>query len=226
MLSFVDQGAREMKSSHWRSSVLLAVLAAALFAVACTGSEVLPARTQNLNVELEVVDADIRFQVGVLQVNQIAIRPVDPDADNSLGSNDLGLLQTPVEVAYNVVIDDIITTPLTDGTYQVLSLAVNPVLFIDNDGPASEDSCEDYVAVWAWFSDMSFTDFGQEVYVTVENGRINNLKVIVKGQDFLTAFQEAWSCRTFSCPGGAPYCLSGFNQAAFTSRSAEFLEFE
>jgi hypothetical protein len=188
---------------------------------------VLPARTQKLAVDIEVTDPETRFEVGVLQINQIAIRPTDPDANDAIGNTDIGLLSAPIEVGYGVEPDTLPTPALSDGTYQVVSMAVNPILFSDNDPPpAMPSGCADYVAFWGWFSDMSLSNFGRDVYVTVENGSVNSLGITVKGQEFLTAFQEAWTCQSSGCFGGAPYCLGNFNSASFTSRASEFLVFE
>lgn len=218
-----------MSLNRSRNAVLAAFLATVLAAAGCTGTEVLVPAREDLNIQVNLVNnTETRFESAYFEIRQIALRPVDPDADSSLAADALGALLRTMNISYAQEGPVTATTSVSAGTYRVTAVSVGSISFIDDDGPVSEDSCEDYITDWGQPNDLAlFTDFGGEVFVTVEHGAENLLEFTVDGAALEAAFLDSWLCaQTFLCsPITEPWCLKIFLMDDFTDQSADFLEF-
>lgn len=218
-----------MSSNRSRNAVLAAFLATVLAAAGCTGTEVLVPTREDLNIQVNLVNnTETRFESAYFEIRQIGLRPVEPDADSSLAADALGALLRTLSTSYTQEDPLTATTSVSAGTYQVTAVSVGNISFNDDDGPISQDSCEEYITEWAQPNDLAvFTDFGGEVFVTVEHGAENLLELTVDGAALEAAFLDSWLCaQYFLCsPITEPWCLRIFLMDDFTAQSADFLEF-
>jgi hypothetical protein len=217
-----------MSSNPLRKAVLTAVLAAVLVAAGCTGTEVLQSGGETLTVELELVNPDTRFESAYFEIRQISLRPLDPDADAALQADAIGALRLSMEVSYRDTQTLQATASLGEGVYQVTSVVLGAIAYTDLDGVGPNTSCQTYVASWQQPNRaLIITDFGEDVFVTVEAGGDNTLRLIVDGAALSAAFLDSWLCNSFpACqPIGTPWCLLRLQDAVFIAQSEEFLEF-
>jgi hypothetical protein len=217
-----------MSSNPLRKAVLTAVLAALLVAASCTGTEVLQSGLETLTVELELVNAETRFESAYFEIRQVSLRPVDPDADAALQADAIGALQFTMEVSYSGAQTLQATAFLGQGVYQVTSVVLGAIAYTDLDGVGPNTSCQTYVSRWQQPNRaLIITDFGEDVFVTIEPGGDNTLRLTIDGSAFTAAFLDSWICNTFpACvPLGTQWCLVTLQDNVFIAQSDEFLEF-
>jgi hypothetical protein len=223
---FVLLGARAMRRNHWLNGALLALLGLILTAAGCTGSDVLAPRTQEYLLEVEVINTDTRFDVATFQINQIEVRPTDPDADEALDASGLGLFLEPLQMSYANNPLDQSDNPLSNGQYQINLMRLNPIKFLDIlDPPASAPTCEEYVRNWSYTTDVFIADLGGSALINIGNGARNANKLVIDGEAFLRAFQESWTCVSTG-PGTWRIVSGSFDAIAFGRRAPEYLEFQ
>jgi len=215
-----------MRRNHWLNGAPLALLGLVLTAAGCTGSDALAPRTQSYLIEVEVTNTDTRFDVATFQINQIEVRPTDPDADEALQVSGLGLFLEPLQMSYaNNPLDDS-KNPLPNGQYRLNLMRLNPIKFLDIlDPPASAPTCAEYVRIWSYTTDVYIADFGADIVINVSNGSTNTNKLVIDGEAFLTAFQESWTCVPTG-PGTWSLVSGSFDAIAFGRRAPEYLEFQ
>ena len=226
LVETVFLGARAMRRNHWLKGALLAPIGLILAAAGCTGSEVLAPKSNSFVVEVEVINTETRFEVNNFQINQLEVRPTDPDADTALQVSGLGMLLRPFQMSYRNNPADQSEGPIPNGEYRVTLMRINPIRFNDLlDPPASAPSCAEYVRTWSYTDTVFVTDFGEEVTFRVRNGASNRIKLVVDGAAFLRAFQESWTCQDTG--NGTWRLVSGsFNRIAFGRRAPEYLAFQ
>lgn len=220
-----------MTSKRWRIGNLLVLLLPVILAAGCTNSDPLNPTTQNFTVQVLVDTTGARFELGLFQVNQISVRPIDPDADAALGNAPIGLLREPFQFLYGVDTELNVDLPLNNGVYRIDSVRMNPITFIDDDAPLSEDTCQDFVAAWFTSTDIVFDDLGGQSLFTIGNDSSNSLIFRVNGAAFEQAYTGAFNClQGPQCPGGVAWCLDfglgGFDADQFTAQSASVFSFE
>lgn len=133
----------------WLAAVIL------LAAAGCTNSEVIGTSTGSVRLTVEAQGGAGRFELGVLNISQIALQPVDPVTQDALGDELIGLLVRPLEidlnnpeiVSFNVGAPPGSTMALTEGTYAVRSARVFQFTFCDRTGPYEGDCIDKVVSL-------------------------------------------------------------------------------
>lgn len=214
----------------WTIAVALLPL---LLAAGCTGTDVLKPTTGNLKVSVEVVNIDpdgpftddpvgdplnaIPADTGFIQVQQVTMRPTNPDADAALGLN-LGVLRRPLEQSYTSPGADETSFDLTSATYRLAVVRLKEIFFY-NSGPRNPGAlfadvrpehidpnnprCIDFVRVFGSEDLLDLSDFGGEILISTEADTPAELKIIIDGEAFLDAYTESWSCNPSQCRDGA-----------------------
>jgi hypothetical protein len=216
-----------MSSNRSRNAVLTAFLVTLLAAAGCTGTEVLVAGQETLNVEVELVNTETRFESAYFEIRQLSLRPLDPDADASLSADAIGVLRISLEASYGNPQTLSATASLGVGTYQVTSVVLAAIAYNDLDPPASTDTCQEYVSRWNQpNTPIIITDFGEDIFITIENDGTNSLALTVDGAALENAFLNSWTCaQQFACVPFAPWCLRTFLPATFAAQAGDFIDF-
>lgn len=216
-----------MSPNRSRNAVLTAFLVTLLAAAGCTGTEVLVPAQETLNVEVDLVNTDTRFESAYFEIRQISLRPLDPDADASLSADAIGTLRVSLEGSYSTTTTLNATASLGLGTYQVTSVIFAAIAYNDLDPPTSTATCQEYVSRWNQpNTPVIITDFGEDIFVTVANDGTNLLMLTVDGAALETAFLNSWTCaQQWACVPFAPWCLRTFVPATFAAQASDFLDF-
>ncbi len=129
-----------MRITRWIVLAVAVVLAAGL---ACTGSDVLRATISEVAVTVVAQNvATGRYEAATIGLSQIKMRPVAPQADANLGTDDLGLLPDPVQLDLTRTGSiPVQTTRLSPGQYRVTELRFLLPTLTDNDPPAVPSTC-------------------------------------------------------------------------------------
>ncbi len=103
----------------------------------CTGTDVITVDTGTLQVEIQVVNFDqTRYDSGGLNLAQLKLRPVDPDANAALGGDPLGPVRATVNVDMVAGSASLTTAPLHSGLYTIETVSLSGVRAVDNQPPA------------------------------------------------------------------------------------------
>jgi len=222
-----------MHSNRWRNAVFAALLAVFLVSAGCTGTEKLITGQQTLTLEVQLINnTDTRFESAFFNVVQVSLRPTDPDADEALeAGGGFGVVQFTLGVTYRDTEPRTTSVSLNEGVYRVTSLILGSIQYRDLDPPTSTATCQEYVSLWNLFSPnpqvFTFTDFGEDIFVTVEPGGENRLTLVVDGAALEEAFLNSWTCKAFPlCPAGAAWCLVTINSSMFVAQGLEFIDFQ
>jgi hypothetical protein len=230
-----------MKSAHMRSG-LLALLVLLAVMPACTNSEQLSSGVGPVPIEVSIVNSETRFGRAFFNVVQVTVRPVNPDADEVLGTNPLWMMRTtedaPIEINLNDVQDGYVSnSPLTVGPYEVQSIDLQLLEFRLGE-EISNLTCGEYIVNYPVIEGtVQLVDFGEPVYIDVRIGSGNQLKIIFDGEALATAFSNSWQCRQGAACGGFPpippfpaWCLqdpteTGFFKDVFAAQASTFVSF-
>jgi hypothetical protein len=225
------------------SLLLLLVLSVAL-AGGCTNSEKLSSGVSPVQIEVQLVDSDTRFGRAGFDLQQLAVRPLDPDAADALGTAPLGLLNTASEVIfvdYNAATDLYeADAPLTVGPYMLEAVTLGNMDF--SEGTRISDlSCDEYIIDYPFVpGPVTVTDFGGDVVLQIRLDGESRFRIIIEGGNLVTAFENNWNCQQrcpgtcapplnflsctsnadcqgFPCIGGEPACIKPFNPTQFNS---------
>jgi len=200
------------------SSLAAFVLAVGLVvgSAGCSGSDPLTSSNGNLEVQVQLVNTETRFDVGQFAVIQVTLRPLDAQASANLGDNDLGVLRVALGLDLEETPYSSGTASLADGIYRLENLVLSGINYNDTDPPASDDTCADYISRYRLTSPttpLSINEFGRDVTVTIDGGKTSTLKFTVDGQALIGAIQQVWQCGQ-NCGGSifpprpaAPWCL-------------------
>jgi hypothetical protein len=217
------------------------VLAAGLVvgSAGCTGSDPLTPSSGNLEVQVEVVNTETRFNVAQFSITQVTLRPLDPAASEILGDRDIGALPVALGLDLEETTYTSGTATLADGVYSLENLVLSAVNYNDTDPPVSEDTCEEYISRYRLTAPtipVAIGEFGRDVTVTINGGQLSVLKFTVDGQGLIAAIQQVWQCGQ-NCGGSIfpprpsePWCLlplpGGFDSDEFIALSQTFLTIE
>jgi hypothetical protein len=194
-----------MKTAHMRSGLLVLLVLLAVTA-ACTNSEQLNSGVGPIPIEIEITNPETRFDRAFFDLTQVTVRPLNPNAEQALGTNPLWMMQTTsdarFEINLNAVEDGYATnSQLTVGTYELESVTLQTLEFADGERLGNE-TCADYVTDYPIVqSSIQLVDFGEPIYVDVKVGTNNQLKMVIDGDAMATAFANSWNCAQ-----GAPLC--------------------
>ena len=199
-----------------------------LFAAGCTGTDVLKPTTGNLRVTLELVNVDpdgpftddpvgdpqnfVLGDIGFIQMAQITLRPVNPEADAALGTLPIGVLRRPLELLYNSAGINAEGLSLTSNTYRLSAVRLFEIFFANrSDGMGGTDvrpehidpdnpTCTDFVRSFDSSTNIDLTDFGGDVLISTDTDAPAELTIMIDAQAFVEAYTEAFNCNPCSCP--------------------------
>jgi hypothetical protein len=203
-------------------------LAAAAFLLAtggCPNSEVIGTSTGAIELSILAQGGGGRYNEALVQIEQIALRPTDPDLQQSLGSN-IGLLANPVDINLNVpdpVTFDIgappgLNAPLTEGTYEVVTLTVTQFTLRDDPPPDYGPVCVQMVDVLALPpnpTQPSLTEvrFQTPAILEISAAATAELRLTVDAPGLISMFEGRFICtETATCNGFPPPCLLSYNR--------------
>lgn len=221
--------ARNLRTIVLVGTILLPILAAA----GCTGTDVITAGNGTVTFQAGVTNAvnAARFEGIFFTLNQVALRPLDPNADAALGPKNLALVQT--DLVFNLAGDlsgfgspDV---PIPAGSYVVERLEIEAIRATDVDGTGSPASCAEYVASFPPTSGLIVYQDGAELNVVVEidANTSNVVRLTIDVDEFLKALASAWACRSSNCPGGAAWCLgTSFRSTRFKLFTDNYFSFD
>jgi len=221
-----------MHSNRWRNSAFAALLAVLLVSGGCTGTEKLITGQETLTLEIQLTNnTDTRFESAFFNVVQVSLRPLDPDAAAALlADGGLGVVRFAEGISYRDTEPHTTSVSLDEGEYQVTSLILGSIQYRDLDPPTSTATCQEYVSLWNLFTgnppNFTFTDFGEEIFVTVESGGDNRLTLVIDGAALEDAFLNSWTCYKFPVNCTVPWCLFRINPDLFVSQGTDFIEFQ
>ena len=216
-----------MSSNRSRNAVLTLFLVSVLAAAGCTQTDVINPGVEILNVDLQLVNTETRFESAYFELRQVALRPVDPDADASLSADAIGALVTTMDASYRDTQTVHGEAALNEGIYQVQWIVLAAIAFSDQDPPISTDTCQEYITQFRQPGEIVIDELGGDVFVTVESGGENRLAITVDGQVLEAAFLDSWNCNSsWLCSPPAPWCLTTFRTADFVDQAPDFLDFE
>jgi len=221
-----------MHPNRWRNIHLTALLAVFLLAAGCTGTETLTTSQETLTLEVQLVNPETAFQSSFFQVVQLSLRPLDPLADEALQADGLGVVRFVLGMIYADPQPKTTSVSIREGVYQVLSVVIGAIAYQNRVDPADPSSCQTYVDDWLLFTgnpqNFTFTDFGRDVFVTVEPGGVNKITLIVDGQALEEAFLDSWTCKqTILCGSlSIPWCLGLIQPEVFVAQGLEFLDIQ
>jgi len=218
-----------MKKIHLRIALGLALLAPLLGTAGCTESEPLTSTVGNVIVDVELVNTNSQFEFGGLNIVQITLRPVDPNASDVL-AQDIGMLLEPFQLDITTPATFGATIPATVGAFELKSIQLQQFSFLDLDPPVGQATCEDYVTTYTFSQtpNVSVTNFGEPIYINVVNGAADRLTVTIDAAALTEAFVDSWTCRQNCVPPipPEPWCLQTFLRSDFDNAGPTFLSFD
>lgn len=227
-----------MKTARIRSG-LLALLVLLAATAACTNSEQLNSGVGPVPIEIMVVNSDTRFDRAFIDVTQVTVRPLDPQASEVLGVNPLWMMQTTedarFQINFNADQDQFETnSQLTIGNYEVLSITMQGLEFREGER-LGDATCADYITDYPLIQfSVQLVDFGEPITVQVTQGTGSQLQMVIDGAALATAFSNSWrcfegvpACGLFNAP---PWCLApggpnAFEPSIFAQQASTFVSF-
>lgn len=201
-----------LRTTALLGTILLPVLAA----TGCTGTDVLTPGNGTVQFEVSVTNLNdsARFESISFTVKQVALRPLDPDADAALGPRDLALIQTDLTFNLAGTLFAGPAVPIPSGSYVVERLDLSSIRVRDSDGTGAPDTCASYLDEIPVPSPPQSPDINYQretgdidEVVTVNPNTLNTVNLVVDADRFIEALVSAWRCTSTNCSGGAPWCL-------------------
>jgi hypothetical protein len=187
-----------MTSRQTQTAGLLALLVLIVAAAGCIDSEALNSGVGGVPVRVDVQNANTRFAGAEYTVQEIRIKPLDPQADAAQGDGPLLLISslTRIRVDMNANPPQFVgDTPLTIGFYEVTRVELRGLEFF-NGTPVDDGSCigsiTDFPSVPGPVTLVDFDD--TPIIVEVQIGADNSLTLLFDGQTLLQAFEVSWEC--------------------------------
>jgi hypothetical protein len=227
-----------MITARMRSGVLVALLLLAATA-ACTNSEELNSGVSSVPVEVTIVNPDTRFDRAFFDVTQVAVRPVDPQAAEVLGTNPLWIMKTTEGSAIEINLNGVeggymAPSQLTEGLYEVESIELRTLEFGRGER-IGDATCAEYITDYFVVNSIQLAQFDERVVLQVVPGATSPLKIQIDGQALATAFENSWQCAQ-GAPGCGfvnppPWCLfpagaAAFNPSTFAQQAPTFISFD
>ena len=201
--------------------VLVIVLPALL---ACTDDDVIGIGTGVLGLTLQSVGGSGRYDVSVLQITGLIYRATDPDVQESLAGDALGLLTFPINIDLgnpNIVTVDVgvssgVAQPIVAGTYEVFELEVVQFSLRDQAPLMHGPECIEMVDVLTenpgTLTQASSTRviLSQPFRFTVDAERRTNLLLQIDVPGIIGLFEDQFRCTEQAlCSGGTvlPPCI-------------------
>lgn len=227
-----------MKTARIRSGLaaLLVLLAAT---AACTNSEQLSSGVSPVPIEIMVIDSETRFDRAFIDVTQVTVRPLDPQASEVLGVNPLWMMKTTedarFQINFNADQDRFETnSQLTIGHYEVLSIEMQGLEFREGER-LGDATCGEYITDYPLIQfSVQLVDFGEPVTVEVAPGTGSQLQMVIDGAALAIAFSNSWKCFSGAPACGLfnpePWCLApggpnAFEEHIFAGQASTFVSF-
>ena len=187
-------------------------------------------------VQVAIANTDTEFGRARFDLSQLTVRPLDPQADEALGTNPLGILRSTdvIQLDLNDGAGQFETgAVLTVGPYQVLSVVLSNLEFEERQRTGAA-TCEEYTMDYPNVPGPVFLgDFAEPVYLEVTLGSGGEFRLAIDGQALVDAYVASWRCAPGPTLCGASFCFepwcicdaSFFNQSTFSELSPTFLSF-
>jgi hypothetical protein len=213
---------------HLRIALGLVLLASLIGSAGCTESDPLNSTVGELLIDLQLVNDVTEFEVGSFSLRQVSMRPVNPDASNSLGPADVGMLRDALLVTFDEpgVIDARISASV--GRYEVTAITVQQIRLTDFNPPVGQATCEDYVTSYLFNSAVGLTNFGAPLFINIVNDQPLALTITIDVAAFVEAFVDSWTCRQNCFPPfpPEPWCPQTFITSDFNDQATSFLSID
>jgi hypothetical protein len=215
-----------------RTAMLLVILLPAL--LACTDDPVIGTSTGLLGMNLQSVGGAGRYNVSVLQITGVAYRSTDPEVQESLGGDALGLITFPINVnlgSPNVVpvavgVAGGFAQPIVAGSYEVYELQVVQYSLEDLAPQMYGPRCPEKVKILALpngsVSQSSSTRvaFNPPAQFTVTAEQRTDLLLRIDAPGLIRLFEDQYNCTEQAfCGSFPPPCLQFYRVRARPSWS-------
>jgi hypothetical protein len=210
-----------MRKLGYMAVPVLAIVAG-VFYLGCTGTDVIESPVGELTLSVEPMNTGMsRFDNATMRMEQFWFRPVDPQKDALLGSNDYGVLTAGLFIDLNSPTASLLDMSMDVGTYRVTRIRFGEVFLSDSTPPAVPSTCMENFgqiatpeyrgAVAGKLYNIVFDeDTGPRF--TLSDGN-STVRLQVDAQAIIEAYVESFLCReSQSCQSGtvdAP-CLEAF----------------
>ena len=209
-----------------------------LTALSCPGTETIVVDVGDFVVVIVTNNlAATRYESIGFQVFQLELAPEDPDAQDALAGDTIGILRFPENFDLNQQSITLPSVPLHSGQYRVTEFIIENIVMVDNSPPAVPTTCfENFSTIpdgqvgFPTTGRVEFTDLGDPISTVSPDG--GQLTVQIDAEQFASALESAIIC--VDTPGDtciigvsrfdAP-CMRIFLENVFTSQSQNFLSF-
>jgi len=205
---------------------LLVLLTAALMVVSvgCPNSTSITSGVGATQLVIESANPT-RFETGFFNIDRLMVRPVDPNADQILGTaRDLSLLPFGVFVdTAEPMVDPLFldATQLSQGVYEVVEIRLSDLVFFDLD-PTDPSTCESFQAFYFPPGKITVTNFAVPQQFTIVDGADTMFKLTFDLTQMMTTLNNAYTC-SVGCGG---FCISNFDPNQFAADTLDYLTFE
>ena len=215
--------------------LVLLTTALVVVSVGCPSSTTITAGVEA--VQMVIINANpSRFDIGVINIDRILVRPVDASASQALGtSRDLSLLPFGVFIdTSQPMVDPLFldATQLSQGVYEVIEIRFSQLLFFDQDLPTDPSTCESYQFLYepkvpgpAGFpisATITVTNFAVPQQFTVVNAQDTAFTLTFDLTQLMTTLHNAYTCS----PGCGAFCVTNFDVDQFAAGTLDYLTFE
>lgn len=202
-----------ISSRRLQGFAVCGIVASLSLAGGCTNSDDLGSGVDRMLVSVELQNPSTRFAVAGFSFTQITARPIDPMADQVLGTDPLGLLATTtggIDVDFNGGATSFeIDSTLPVGTYRVDSIVIEELLFQQGTPSATPVNCVGAISTYTEVSNVDINELGEEILFTITEGSdTNRIHVVIDGVALATAFEQSWNCGCKLAPQ-LPTCNPG-----------------
>jgi len=219
-----------------RFLAVTAAIGVMLGAAGCTNSDVLESSGSTLRVNVVIANSATRFDEAFFFIRQIFVEPTDP-LPASASNEPLALINPRDVIEINANQEGFqfdIPVNLGTGPWRVTSIRLDGFFYEDFDPPASEATCDEYVARWAPTEAVAdLTALGSDAVFNIVPDTINQFTITIDHALFLAAFQDSFLCFPRGVLGcGDAWCLYPdpsdplFNPAALFLLAPQYLSFE
>jgi len=215
-----------MKASGSERVIAWAAAVIVLAAGGCTNSEIVGTSTGAIRLTVEAQGGAGRYDLGILQISQILVRPADDNAQGALGGEPIGLLSRPIDIDLNNpdVVSFLVGAPpesvalLSEGPYEVAETRVEQFTLTDQPPPDYGTECVQMVDTLAIPPNPTQPSQTRVVYQTRAPLELSataaaELRLTINVPDLIGVFESRFVCRsTTPCTSGLPPCLQSYSK--------------
>jgi len=204
-----------MRSNGRQIGALALALLPLVAAAGCTGSDPLTPGVGNFETRMDYTNisgrfVDNPFDTALFDIQQVGVRPTDPDAIDNVGVLDLGLLRGTMRANFVSAEPRSVTIGLTAGGYRVDNIVVSRISLTDTDdltvaglSDPVNPVCSDFIKSFTYntvFTVGRASISPQDVVRRVDADNPGSLGMRVDYGEWLDAVLDSINCSSCNCP--------------------------